>query len=184
MCQLGLQATSGRQVGMKLLRRSQAHRYSSGITAHRMMYTIMPGNAAENIESRMYRIRTASESQPSQRAIPPHTPAIICHVRCERSDLRAWIPPVSCRGWSRANAAQNCIRRRLRNLVLASPIGRGSELSSGEGFPRRSTDSLTRSRQCCDQCRPTSPGGKVKLATATPRQHRPPRPLGTAPREN
>ena len=59
--------------------------YSSvGITSARMMYTIVPGNAAEKIEISTYRIRTAVESHPSQRANPPHTPATI-RSSCEHS---------------------------------------------------------------------------------------------------
>ena len=41
-----------------------------------MMYTVVPGNAAEKIDPSTYRIRTASEFQPSQRAMPPHTSSI------------------------------------------------------------------------------------------------------------
>jgi hypothetical protein len=46
------------------------------MTAHKMMYTMMPGKPTEKIDKSTYRIRTASEFQPSHRARPPQTPAI------------------------------------------------------------------------------------------------------------
>src|SRR5215212_1585508 len=48
-----------------------------GMSAHRMTYTMMPGNAAERIEARTYSTRTSVGSHPSHSAIPPQTPAII-----------------------------------------------------------------------------------------------------------
>lgn len=47
----------------------------SGINAHSMIYSKIPGNAAEKIVSRTYTTRTTVGSRPRYSPSPPHTPA-------------------------------------------------------------------------------------------------------------
>ena len=49
----------------------------SGINSHRMIYTRIPGKAADKIEARTYTTRVPVTDQPKCRARPAHTPPII-----------------------------------------------------------------------------------------------------------